>query len=193
MSITLPNHTFVGKPFKILHSDLKSLTVSKIKEAEELYSLEIRIFHESTGIYHYPLFCYLRDKGFFVSIIDPIITKSSTNINIRKVHNDCFDSKKDAIIGLKPDLKISLMHSELDLELRNLSREYYDPMDNRSSYVNKLQGEFRMVSPLMPRSLETLLVVTSKESSCISALSYNMIKKSLLIWKMCTNSVIKTF
>ena len=149
MSIALPNQTFVGKPFKILHSSLDSLSlaVSKIKEAEELYSLESRIFLESTGIYHYPLFCYLRDKGFHVSIINPIITKSSTNINIRKVHNDRFDSKKAALIGLKPDLKVSLMPSELALDLRNLSREYYDLMDNRSSYVNKLQGELRMVFP----------------------------------------------
>ncbi len=149
MSIALPNQTFVGKPFKILHSDLDSLAmaVSKIKEAEELYSLESRIFLESTGIYHYPLFCYLRDKGFHVSVINPIITKNSTNINIRKVHNDRFDSKKAALIGLKPDLKVSLMPSDLALNLRNLSREYYDLMDNRCAYVNKLQGELRMVFP----------------------------------------------
>jgi transposase len=149
MSIALPNQTFVGKPFKILHSDLNSLTLaaSKIKEAEEMYSLKSRIFLESTGIYHYPLFCYLRDKGFCVSIINPIITKNSTNINIRKVHNDRFDSKKAALIGLKPDLKVSLMPSDLALDLRNLSREYYDLMDNRSAYVNKLQGELRMVFP----------------------------------------------
>jgi len=149
MSIALPNQTFVGRPFKILHSDLNSLAmaVSKIKEAEELYSLESRIFLESTGIYHYPLFCYLRDKGFHVSVINPIITKNSTNINIRKVHNDRFDSKKAALIGLKPDLKVSLMPSDLALDLRNLSREYYDLMDNRSAYVNKLQGELRMVFP----------------------------------------------
>jgi len=149
MSIALPNHTFVGKPFKILHSDLNSLAtaVSKIKEAEELYSLESRIFLESTGIYHYPLFCYLRDKGFNCSVINPIITKNSTNINIRKVHNDRFDSKKAALVGLKPDLKVSLMPSDLALDLRNLSREYYDLMDNRSAYVNKLQGELRMVFP----------------------------------------------
>ena len=67
MSIALPNQTFVGKPFKILHSDLNSLSmaVSKIKEAEEMHSLESRIFLESTGIYHFPLFCYLRDKDFW--------------------------------------------------------------------------------------------------------------------------------
>lgn len=149
MSIALPNHTFVGKPYKILHSSMESLelAVSKIKEAEELYSLESRIFLESTGIYHYPLFCYLRDKGLNCSVINPIITKNSTNINIRKVHNDRFDSKKAALVGLKPDLKVSLMPSDLALDLRNLSREYYDLMDHRSAYINKLQGELRMVFP----------------------------------------------
>jgi transposase len=149
MSIALPNQQFVGKPYKLLHSSINSLTtaVSKIKEAEELYSLESRIFLESTGIYHYPLFCYLRDKGFNCSVINPIITKNSTNMNIRKVHNDRFDSKKAALVGLKPDLKVSLMPSDLALNCRNLCREYYDLMDNRSAYINKLQGELRMAFP----------------------------------------------
>ena len=149
MSIALPNQQFVGKPYKILHSSMDSLAtaVSKIKEAEELYSLESRIFLESTGIYHYPLFCYLRDKGFNCSVINPIITKNSTNMNIRKVHNDRFDSKKAALVGLKPDLKVSLMPSDLALNCRNLCREYYDLMDNRSAYINKLQGELRMTFP----------------------------------------------
>ena len=149
MSIALPNQQFVGKPYKILHNSMDSLTaaVSKIKEAEELYSLESRIFLESTGIYHYPLFCFLRDKGFNAAVINPIITKNSTNMNIRKVHNDRFDSRKAALIGLKPDLKVSLMPSDLALNCRNLCREYYDLMDNRSAYVNKLQGELRMAFP----------------------------------------------
>ncbi|WP_352169330.1 transposase [Proteiniborus sp. MB09-C3] len=55
--------------------------------------------------------------------------------------------QKAALIGLKPDLKVSIMPSDLVLDLRNLSREYYDLMDNRSAYVNKLQGELRMVFP----------------------------------------------
>lgn len=149
MSIALPNQQFVGKPYKIIHNCMESLeaAVFKIKEAEKLYSLEIRIFLESTGIYHYPLFCYLRDKGFNCSVINPIITKNSTNINIRKVHNDRFDSKKAALVGLKPDLKVSIMPSELALNCRNLCREYYSLMDSRSAYVNKLQGELRMAFP----------------------------------------------
>ena len=178
MSIALPNQTFVEKPFKILHSDLNSLSqaVSKIKEAEEMYSIESRIFLESTGIYHYPLFCYLRDKGFNCSVINPIITKNSTNINIRKVHNDRFDSRKAALVGLKPDLKVSLMPSDLALDLRNLSREYYDLMDNRSAYVNKLQGELRMVFPQYLKifskiTINTSLILLEKYTSPQSFLS----------------------
>ncbi len=149
MSIALPNQLIVGKPFKITHSNLSSLerAVSAIKEAEEAYSLESRIFLESTGIYHYPLFCYLKDRGLNCYVINPIITKNSTNINIRKVHNDKFDSKKVALVGLKPDLKTSAIPSDLVLDLRNLTREYYNLTDNRSAYVNKLQGQLRMVFP----------------------------------------------
>ena len=65
---------------------------------------------------------------------------NSPNMNIRKVHNDRFDSKKAALVGLKPDLKVSLMPSDLALNCRNLCREYYDLMDNRSAYVNKFEG-----------------------------------------------------
>lgn len=149
MSIALPNQTLVGKPFKITHSNLNSLesAVSAIKKAEELYSLESRIFLESTGIYHYPLFCYLRDRDFDVNIINPIISKSTTNFNIRKVHNDKMDSKKLALLGLKPDLKTSVVPSELVLNLRNLVREYYNLTDERSAYVNKLQGVLRTTFP----------------------------------------------
>lgn len=163
MSIALPNQTFVGKPFKITHNNLHSLekAVLTIRKAEESNSLKARIFLESTGIYHYPLFCYLRDKGFLVSIINPIITKSSTNLNIRKVHNDKFDSKKLALIALKPDLKVSVIPSDLVLDLRNLTREYYSLMDQRSAYINKLQGELRIAFPGYIGIFSKLTVETS--------------------------------
>lgn len=163
MSIALPNQTLVGKPFKITHSNLNSLesAVSAIKKAEESYSLESHIFLESTGIYHYPLFCYLRDRDFDVNIINPIISNSTTNFNIRKVHNDKMDSKKLALLGLKPDLKTSVVPSELVLNLRNLVREYYNLTDERSAYVNKLQGVLRMT---FPQYLNVFSKVTTQTS-----------------------------
>lgn len=110
MSIMLPNGSLAGKPFKILHSDpdSRNLAAAKIKEAQETYSLESRCFLESTGIYHIPLLCFLRDKGFDCSVINPIITKNTTNMNVRKLHNDKFDSKKAAKVGLDVSLKMTL-------------------------------------------------------------------------------------
>ena len=149
MSVALPNQTFVGKPFKIVHNNLNSLekAVLTIREAEELHSMKARIVMESTGNYHYPLFCYLRDKGFCVVVINPIISKNSTNLNIRKVENDKFASRKLALIGLKPDLKTSVMTPDGVLDLRNLVREYYNLMDCRCAYVNKLRGVLKVSFP----------------------------------------------
>ena len=39
------------------------------------------------------------------------------------------------------------MPSDLALNCRNLCHKYYYLMDNRSAYVNKLQGELRMAFP----------------------------------------------
>ena len=149
MSIALPNGSFVGKPFKIIHSDSRSrdLAVTKIKEAQETYSLKSRCFLESTGIYHIPLLCFLRDKGFDCSVINPIITKNSTNINIRKLHNDKFDSKKAALVGLNVSLKTSILPDDSVVDLRNLVRDYYYFKDLQSAVALKLTAELKVSFP----------------------------------------------
>ena len=149
MSIALPNGSFVGKPFKIIHSDSRSrdLAVTKIKEAQETYSLKSRCFLESTGIYHIPLLCFLRDKGFDCSVIHPIITKNSTNISIRKLHNDKFDSKKAALVGLNVSLKTSIIPDDSVVDLRNLIRDYYYFKDLPSAVALKLTAELKVSFP----------------------------------------------
>ena len=149
MSIMLPNGILTGKPFKIIHSDPESreLAVTKIKEAQETYSLESRCFLESTGIYHIPLLCFLRDKGFDCSVINPIITKNSTNMNVRKLHNDKFDSKKAAKVGLDASLKTSIVPDDAVIDLRNLVRDYYFFKDLQSAIVLKLNAELKVSFP----------------------------------------------
>jgi transposase len=166
MSIALPNQQFIGKPFKIYHNRLDSLSsaVSRIKKAEELNSLKAHIFLESTGIYHFPLFCYFQEAGFDVFVINPLISNSSRNMNIRKVHNDKFDSKKAALLGLNPNLKVSLIPTDLVLNLRNLTREYFNLVDSRSAYVNKLLGQLRQA---FPQFLGIYSKVTGKTSLMI--------------------------
>jgi len=163
MSLALPNQTLIGKPFKILHANINSLelAVQLIEKACEAHSLQCRVVMESTGVYHIPLYCYLRGKGFSVVVINPIISKNSANMEIRKVENDKSTSKKLALIGLKPDLKISVMPSDTVLDLRNLVREYYNLMDCRSAYVNKLRGVLKVSFPGYASIFSKLTVQTS--------------------------------
>ena len=149
MSIMLPNGILTGKPFKIIHSDPDSreLAVKKIKEAQEMYSLGSRCFLESTGIYHIPLLYFLRDKGFDCSVINPIITKNSTNMNVRKLHNDKFDSKKAAKVGLDASLKTSIVPDDSVIDLRNLVRDYYYFKDLQSAVMLKLNAELKVSFP----------------------------------------------
>lgn len=163
MSIMLPNGTLTGKPFKIVHSDPQSreLAVTKIKEAQEMYSLKSRCFLESTGIYHIPLLCFLRDKGFDCSVINPIITKNSTNMNVRKLHNDKFDSKKAAKVGLDASLKTSIVPDDEIIDLRNMVRDYYYYRDMQSAIVLKLNAELKVSFPAYLQVFSKITTLTS--------------------------------
>ena len=163
MSIMLPNGILTGKPFKIIHSDPQSreLAVTKIKEAQETYSLESRCFLESTGIYHIPLLYFLRDKGFDCSVINPIITKNSTNMNVRKLHNDKFDSKKAAKVGLDASLKTSIIPDDEVIDLRNLVRDYYYFKDLQSAVVLKLTAELKVSFPAYRKVFSKVTTQTS--------------------------------
>ncbi|MDK2992730.1 MAG: transposase [Clostridiales bacterium] len=148
-SILTPNGREFRKPFKVDHDDADSLNnaVLTIKKAEEQSSMKSRIFMESTGIYHFPLFCHLKELGFEVFIINPLVTNSNKNVGIRKVKNDKYDAKRIATLGYSPDLMVSVMPTELVLNLRCLCREYYSLVDHRSAYANKLKAQLRTVFP----------------------------------------------
>ena len=119
---------------------------------------------ESTGIYHFPLFCYLIESGFEAFVINPLITHSIKNIGIRKVKNDKLDSIGIAKLGLKSDLQVSVMPAKLVLELRSLTRNYYSLVDTRSAYVNQLKTHLHTV---FPQYLDIFCDVTGSTSIMI--------------------------
>lgn len=149
LSIALPNYDLVGKPYKLIHSKPQSLqgAVERIRAAERRENLRAKIFLESTGIYHYPLYYYFKDLGYEIFVLNPLITHANQNINIRKVHNDKLDSQKVARLGLRPDLKTSVIPNDLVLNIRNLSREYFNLQRERTRYVNRLKAQLRQVFP----------------------------------------------
>ncbi|MCR6545017.1 IS110 family transposase [Dehalobacterium formicoaceticum] len=166
MSIVDPDENLILKPFKIIHNNLDSLerALAAIKKAEESNSMKSQTFLESTGIYHFPLFCYLMESGFEAFVINPLITYSIKNIGIRKVKNDKLDSIGIAKLGLKPNLQVSVIPAKLVLELRALTRNYYNLVDIRSSYVNQLKTHLHTV---FPQYLDVFCDVTGTTSMMI--------------------------
>ena len=87
MSIIDQYEQVILKPFRIIRNTPDSLAraVYAIKKAEEPNSMKSRTFQESTGIYHFLLFCHLKESVFEVFVINPLITHSVQNMGIRRV------------------------------------------------------------------------------------------------------------
>ncbi len=147
--ILRPDHKPIGKPIKIDHSSIESLEflISAIKKAEEQNDLKSRIFVESTGIYHIPLYYYLQGSGFEVQILNPLITDSNKNQGIRKVKSDKSDALRIAKTAYTHALKTSLVPSDTVLNIREYMREYHKLADMKTMHVNKLLKALAVVFP----------------------------------------------
>jgi transposase len=114
---------------------------------EEEFNMKTAIFMESTGVYHLSLFHYLNNNFDNTFVINPLITKSNKNGDIRKVKNDKKDSLSIATIGKFQNIKLS---QKLDLDvflLKNLVREYYKLTDTCSTFKKKLSADLRVIFP----------------------------------------------
>ncbi|MVB12399.1 IS110 family transposase ISCth8 [Caprobacter fermentans] len=149
MAIALPTQEIIGRPYKVLHSSLNSIqgAVDRIRDMEVQHGLSARIFMESTGIYHYPLYYRLKDEGLSVFILNPIITHANSNIDVRGVHNDKFDAQKIALLGLKPKLKTSVVPDDDVAAVKALVREYHAMKKECSQYICRLTAQLRQTFP----------------------------------------------
>jgi len=148
VAILAPNGDIYKKSFKIKH-DLNGFNhlVNEIKKVEEEFNMKTGIFMESTGVYHLSLFHYLNKYFDNTFVINPLITKSNKNGDIRKVKNDKKDSLSIATIGKFQNIKLSQRLSLDIFLLKNLVREYYKLTDTCSTFKKKLSADLRVIFP----------------------------------------------
>lgn len=127
MAAALPTQEMIGRIYKILHSSPRSVqgAVDHIRSLEQRYSLPVKIYMESTSIYHLPLYHRLKDAGWAVYVLNPIVTHANQNINIRNIHNDKQDARRIALLGLRPGLKTSIIPDDEIAAVKALLREYH--------------------------------------------------------------------
>ncbi len=133
-----PYGEIVCKPFEVQHTE---------KDLEELANLlqkldgEIKIVMEATGIYHLPILTFLLEKGFFVSVINPLMMKRFSRDNsLRGAKNDRLDSVMIASYGIEKWYKLKKyeVNDRIYTELRLLGRQYYRFMQTHVKLVQEL-------------------------------------------------------
>ena len=149
MAIALPTQELIGKPYRIIHNSQRSLdgAIARIFSVMKQYKLPARVFMESTGIYHFPVYHKLKEAGLEVFVLNPLVTHANKDINVRNIHNDKFDAQKIALLGLRPDLKTSIVPEDDVYAMKTLLREYYAMKKETSMYVCRLKNQLRQVFP----------------------------------------------
>ncbi|MGL6105766.1 IS110 family transposase [Romboutsia sp.] len=148
VAILAPNGEIYRKSFRINHTleGFRYLAL-EIEKVEKKFSMKAGTFMESTGVYHLSLFHFLCNKMFDVFTINPLITNSNKNSDIRKVKNDKKDALSIAKICKYQDIKFSSKFDTTLYTLKSLCREYYKLTDTKSIYKKKLSNDLRLIFP----------------------------------------------
>ena len=143
-----PNGSLIRKPFRIDHNPKgfnKLLEILK-KEEERLKQKPI-YFVESTGIFHLPLFYFLRSNDLKGFVLNPLCVHSTKNFDLRKVKNDAKDAESIARLAKFQEVKYSLVPEPQILALRMMSREYYAMSDMLTEMKNRLCTDLYLLFP----------------------------------------------
>ena len=143
-----PNGSLIRKPFRIDHNPKgfnKLLEILK-KEEERLKQKPI-YFVESTGIFHLPLFFFLRSNDLKGFVLNPLCVHSTKNFDLRKVKNDAKDAESIARLAKFQEVKYSLVPEPQILALRMMAREYYTMSDMLTEMKNRLCTDLYLLFP----------------------------------------------
>ncbi|QOR34363.1 transposase [Clostridium sp. 'deep sea'] len=145
------------------HHNLDGLTklVNLINKIEEEFGDSPKLFCESTGIYHLTLLHFLRKNQKDISVINPLISNSNRNFNIRKVKNDKRDSLSLAKLGKFDNVKTSMDIPEDFLHLKFLVREYYNRIDDRANVKKEFSNSLNVYYPGLKKAFSNICSKTA--------------------------------
>jgi hypothetical protein len=112
-------------------------------------------------VYHLSLFHFLKNNQLEAFVINPLITNSNKNKDIRKVKNDKKDSLSIARMGKFDDIKVSDYFDIVLFNLRSLCRDYYKQTDIRSLYKRKLSADLHVAFPGYTNAFSNITCDTS--------------------------------
>ena len=137
VAIRRPGGEIVRKPFDVRHDQpgLQQL-VQTLREVGG----EIRIVMEHTGLYWRPVASVLHQAGFFISVVNAILTHQFSDNSLRKVKTDKADALKLANYALTywAELKRYDQEDETRQQLKFQSRLYQRTLQSSTALRNGL-------------------------------------------------------
>ena len=137
----------IWKPIDVY---LNKKEVEELIEKLEKLKEEIKITMEATGKYHLPILYELKERGYFVSVINPLKMKQYCRaLNFRKAKNDNIDAKQIAEYGLMywKELEDYKVDEENYRVLKELNRNYQHYMDLRINQMNFIDQTIHQTFP----------------------------------------------
>ncbi len=121
--ILKPYGEIICSPYEIKHTESELLELSN---SILRFNEEVKVVMEATGVYHIPVLNYLKEKGIYLSVINPLIMKKYVSISLRKCKTDKLDSAKIANYGIDNwfHLEEYKVTEEVYDELKLLGRQY---------------------------------------------------------------------
>lgn len=128
--ILKPYGELVRVPYEVEHTETG---LSELAEQITCMDEEVKAVMEATGAYHLPVLSYLKQKGIFVSVVNPLVMKKYSNVKIRKGKTDKLDAVKIANYGIEQWYQLSDFQPQQGIyeELDTLCRQYSQYIDMR--------------------------------------------------------------
>lgn len=136
--------------WKLFDVSLNKTKVEELLEKLEKIKEEVKIIMEATGKYHLPILYELKDRGYFVAVINPLKMKQFCRaLNFRKTKNDNIDAKQIAEYGLIywKELEEYKVDEENYRVLKELNRNYQHYMDLRINQMNFIDQTIHQTFP----------------------------------------------
>lgn len=137
----------IWKPIDVY---INKTEVEELIEKLEKLKEEIKITMEATGKYHLPILYELKERGYFVSVINPLKMKQYCRaLNFRKAKNDKIDAKQIAEYGLMywKELEDYKVDEENYRVLKELNRNYQHYMNLRINQMNFIDQTIHQTFP----------------------------------------------
>jgi transposase len=121
--ILKPYGEVILSPYEINHIEAE---MTDLILRLRLIESEVKIVMEATGAYHFPVLQCLKEAGFFVSVINPLVMKKYASTALRKAKTDKIDSIRVANYELDNWFRLVNYQApeEVYEELRQLGRHY---------------------------------------------------------------------